>query len=189
MVRLIGISGAHRSGKTTLAKTFTKDNPDWTFRPVMTHSLAGLNPVGINSIGDRLLVQCEILANYKKFIEGIQKEKIKAIVDRTPLDIVTYMMCEVTMNSDPQYDVAIQEFVDDAIGFLNRSFEEIFLIYPLSRFVEEEGKAGKNISYQNHYAYLLKGLSMDKKISTKIRSIPFTDMTTRLSQMKAGLSN
>lgn len=181
---LIGISGAHRSGKTSLAKSFAEANSkEWTFHPHKTITFSKKNIVKELSLSERIDAQIEILENHKVFIDDLKAKGGNVIVDRTPLDFIVYLLCEVGMTSDLDHSSTIMRYIDDCLHYLNMNFNEIFMLNPLDIFVEEEGKPAKNIAYQTHFHFLMKGLFLDSRVNVKKRIIPYSDMQKRINDM------
>ena len=89
---MLGLSGSHRVGKTTLAKLYAEKHG---FAFVQTSVSAifkelGLDPAQTYDFATRLTVQEEILKRLDKtFAEHAGQA---AITDRTPLDFLAYTM-------------------------------------------------------------------------------------------------
>jgi cytidylate kinase len=94
-----GLSGSHRSGKSTLAQATAKalgiHYLDASTTAIMEGT--GFNPVAPGAtIGQRLRAQDYLL---KEFTKMAMKAPYPFISDRTPLDHAAYMLGELTMHN------------------------------------------------------------------------------------------
>ncbi|MFW6855292.1 AAA family ATPase [Burkholderia gladioli] len=165
---MIGITGAHRTGKTTLAKAYA----DAAGIPYVDASVStickeiGFNPMQRNPFAVRLRAQLTILERVDAIYAAHAGEQ--AITDRTPLDFIAYTMADVAGQSVPdglQRDFAV--YVQRCIDVTNRRFSAICLVQPGIDVVEPE--AGKivaplNQAYIEHLNILLMGLMADDRL-------------------------
>lgn len=88
----IGIVGAHRVGKTTLAENLSKtlDIPFVKTNVSKIFERFGVDPSRPIPFKERLNIQNEILADWEKRVFGLTH----FIVDRTPVDFAGYLMLE-----------------------------------------------------------------------------------------------
>jgi hypothetical protein len=154
---MFGLSGAHRTGKTTLAKAIAEKRGIPYFDASVTKIMRefGIDPVGHVTLDDRITAQEFLL---KKFIDKVKAAPFNAISDRTPLDMVGYMLGEVTMHNTPvEFHQRIQDYVDACIALTQRHFDLVLIVRPLPEFKIEEGKPPFNRAYQSEVQFLIEG--------------------------------
>lgn len=159
---MIGLCGAHRTGKTTLAKAFSEK----TGIPFLSLSFStailkemGLSSLDqINSIEQRLYYQLARMEMTEKALTGWREA---FIADRTPLDVAAYTMADFgQVMSDKQIEVA-HRIVTDAHRITNQRFRGLLLIYPGIAYEADPDKPLPNTAYQEHIHTLVTGLMTD----------------------------
>jgi nicotinamide riboside kinase len=155
----IGITGPHRSGKTTLARALAEH-----YGIEFLTSVAGgavrdhgfdmvngnrLTPAGIDMQDDlmsRILMQAHNAGP-------------SFVADRTPLDAAAYLMADATANAGDR------ETRQRAVWYMEYSMKEtsslydiVFVLPPAIPFEEEDGKAPDNDAYTEHFHLLIQGM-------------------------------
>lgn len=176
---MIGFTGASRTGKTTLAR-ICAENLGFTFHEMKTAEImaaAGYENVGNLSIDDRIKAQTAYLDHYEKLIEELPRP---VIVDRTPIDLIGYLMAEVGMHATtPEQGAAVSAYASRALNMADRSFGMIFAVRPLGHYQEALGKAPGNRGYQWHTQFIMEGaLGMLRQPTTAFIREP--DLETRV---------
>src|SRR3954465_9433351 len=94
-----GISGAHRAGKSTLARETAKSLGIHYLDASTTEIMKGTGfyPVGPGSSFEKRLIAQEFLL--KEFAKMAMKAPYPFISDRTPLDYIAYTLGELTMHN------------------------------------------------------------------------------------------
>lgn len=158
MVQLIGISGAHRTGKTTLAKGFAK-KVNGVFVPTDFSSVfkeAGIKPDANLQFPLRMEFQWKLLANIRAMCEGIRGGM--HIMDRTPIDLIAYTLYYIAkfdLNHEAQ--MMVQTYIEQCIGLANSHFSLIYLIQPgIENPKEGSFKARLDAVFQDHLNQLMK---------------------------------
>ncbi|WLR90901.1 AAA family ATPase [Shinella zoogloeoides] len=157
---LFGLTGAHRSGKTTLARAVAQDLGLEFYETSVSRTAKehGYNAVGDMSLTDRLHLQTILLQNH---LEEIGKRDRPLIVDRTPLDFMGYLACEFTMTNgngvDPEVLQQAAIFADKCLETTRAYYDYIFYLAPLPAYVVEDGKPADNPIYQMHHALVVQG--------------------------------
>lgn len=156
-----GLAGAHRSGKTTLAKAISETMGI----PYVSSSLTaefkdlGIDPVAPMSLRKRLEVQKMYLGLYASKVLGPGLRPF--VTDRTPLDIAAYMLAETSMFADPSVDPdEIADFVSICLQMAVSQFASILVVPPLILYDAAEGKPPENRAYQLQIDALVSGLAM-----------------------------
>lgn len=180
---LIGLMGAHRTGKTTLAREYAKRHGvrfvETSVGSVFTE--LDLSPKDDLSFAMRLTVQEAILTRVSTIYASVMNED--AIVDRTPLDFAGYTMAEASayaVNDEDQTRFAT--YIQKCIEATNRYFSTLILVQPGIPLVEAEGKAVSSAAYIEHLNSLMLGLSADERVRAHHFYIPrgMTEMDDRI---------
>lgn len=162
---VIGLAGAHRTGKTTLANVFA----DASGAHVCTTSTSsvlkrlGIDPTADIPFSKRLECQREILMQMDRDIESALNLAHSEggdilIVDRTPVDALAYLIADVSRATDAD-EGAVRSYIALCRAVLVKHFSGLLQIQPGITFVPEEGKAGNNPIYAEHLNALITGAS------------------------------
>lgn len=144
--RFIGLSGSHRSGKTSLAEELSKklcmpfiranvgNNPVWDivdFRDTI-------------SFAERIEVQERILSDFILLLESKNGDKFDSfIVDRTPIDILSYLLCNIDSTTSQLFDDRVRIFIEKCLNVTTEYFTSIFVVQPGIPFEKIPSKNGK----------------------------------------------
>lgn len=162
----IGLSGSHRTGKSTLAKMFAEKNPDFklvTTTVSGTYSKLGLDPKVMYDFGKRLEIQRHILDDLtQQYKEG----GLLFIADRTPIDFIAYTLADITRdNYDGSYDAELIQYINDCYDVTNTYFGMIMVVQPGITAIEAELKAPANAGYIEHVNNLVLGAATDRRLN------------------------
>lgn len=179
----LGLCGAHRTGKTTLAelialqtsKTFVRTTTSDVFRKY------GLNPSQPLSFSDRLNIQKEILSSYE-LIWSIQKQSF--VSDRTPIDLMAYTLADIQGSVEVDY-FELSQYIEKCFRVTNEYFKQLIVIQPGIELVAAEGKAALNKAYIEHLNSLIIGLCYDDRLESNVACIKRekTDLQSRLKEI------
>lgn len=158
-----GFSGAHRSGKTTLARRIAEDF-GFEFLETKTGEVMkahGIDIVANMPIADRITAQEILLDHHIKVISAAGRP---LITDRTPLDMLAYTLGEVFMNNITMtteesrlIDKRIKAYSERCMREARRHYHAVVIVRPLSIYVDEEGKPPASRAYQDHFDMLVTG--------------------------------
>lgn len=157
---LYGLTGSHRSGKTTLAKKVAEDLGIEFYATSITEVARrnGFDPVAPMSLSDRVDLQYRLLEDH---LEQLAKRSRPLITDRTPLDMLGYMLCEFHMSSHLVTTSAVLDrashFQDICLAATVQNYDMLFYLAPLKDYVVEDGKPVPNRAYQKHHALMVQG--------------------------------
>lgn len=161
---MLGLVGAHRVGKTTLAKEYSAASGV----PFVETSVSaickrlGFDPASEVSFGERLELQREILSEVDKVYAPYAGQNF--VADRTPMDMIAYTMAEATGHRvGPEEQEAFAQYVRDCYEVTNRRFGILVVVQPGIDLVQEEGKAAINQAYIEHLNTLMIGLCIDPR--------------------------
>lgn len=157
---LYGFTGPSRSGKTTLAKGIAEDL-GIHFHATTTTATAkahGYDPVAPMPLINRVELQHILLDAHLKEIADLPRP---AIVDRTPIDHLAYLMCEIHMQSRDQLtDEAIKQVVryqDRVFDEVPKRYDMVFFIGQLPHYEAAVDKPTDNRAYHSHYELVVEG--------------------------------
>jgi nicotinamide riboside kinase len=157
----IGLTGAHRTGKSTLAKALAEQ----LGVPFVTSSAGAIaKKWGFDLDKDSRMdphaieMQHDILDDQRLSFH----EHADFVSDRTPLDAAAYLFADIQAGSG---DAVLQEqaliYRDQALRITERSFDVVILVPPAISFEPVDGKPGANLAYQEHHHLLCRGLQAE----------------------------
>jgi hypothetical protein len=166
----LGLCGAHRTGKTTLAQRLAHE----TGLPfVITQTSAvfreyGLDPAEPMDFRTRLDIQTKVLAA----AEVVWAEEAGAfITDRTPLDMVAYTLGDI-QGTTVVDAAALADYVERCFTVTNQLFTQLVMIQPGIPLVAAPGKAALNPAYLEHLNSLIIGLCHDERLRVHSYCMP-----------------
>jgi hypothetical protein len=185
---MIGLLGAQRVGKSTLAKAFAQrcDIPFLQTDARGVYAACGMDPRKEYPIEERLAVQNTLLESFEKQFAAATKVSRLFISDRTPLDGAAYLLADVqrsTLAGSPEVAQLVVDYVGRCIQAANRWFSTIVVVQPGIPLVEEEGKAPACPAFMEHYNALAIGLVMDERMECRHYRLPraYLDLSDRVS--------
>lgn len=139
----IGFAGAHRVGKTTLAKLVAEK----TGHPFVENSASpsfealGIKPSANLQMSLRLKVQSHIFNRFKETTEGMND----FVVDRTPLDYIAYTVAELnTIEFNKLGSVGrglIHAYIESCVKSVVDDFDVLFIVPPGIEIEHDDSKA------------------------------------------------
>ena len=182
------ICGAHRTGKSTLARTYAEkhgvtyieSNVSGIFREL------DLDPSVTYPFEVRLSVQELILKRLDEAYAAVRPD-VQAVTDRTPLDLMMYTLGDIAGNTvSDDLQPRVQKYLSDCIGCTNKRFSMLLIVQPGIPVVEAPGKASTSAAYIEHCNSLVLGLSVDERIRPSHFYLPrsMTDLTERVAALE-----
>ncbi|ALA59830.1 AAA family ATPase [Nitrospira moscoviensis] len=167
--RGIGLCGAHRVGKTTLAQAVSQAAgiPFLKTHTSLLFTQKGLDPAQPMPFTTRLSIQREILA---AAVAVWSRAAGRFISDRTPLDMAAYTLADV-QGTTPGSDALLQ-YLEECVLHTNRFFSTLVVIPPGIPLVREPGKAALHEAYIEHVHTLVVGLCHDPRILAGVHLVP-----------------
>ena len=145
----IALCGAHRVGKSTIAKTFSEETgiPYIESTVNLVGKELGLNVNADLSFDDRMFLQEHVLKDHIKNITAITGP---FITDRSPIDFAAYALGTLGLKSfgNSDQDKRLMCYIDECILATNRMFSLIVLVQPGIAYIDEEGKPNSSSAYQ-----------------------------------------
>jgi hypothetical protein len=162
----LGLCGAHRTGKTTMAIALG-DRLNIPFVRTTTSQVfaqLGLDPAEPMDFKTRLFVQNHVL----DAAEQVWQSSCRPFVsDRTPIDMIAYTLGDIQGKTEVDFDL-LTEYIDRCFVSTNRFFQNLAIIQPGIPLVYEEGKAALNAAYIEHINILVIGLCGDRRLKANV---------------------
>ena len=162
---MIGLSGSHRVGKTTLAKRYSEEFglPFVETNASGVYLELGLSPQIDYDFATTLVIQLAILESLLEAYAGQHGRNF--ITDRTPIDLLAYTMADIRRSNVTSKETdAFMEYRQKCFEAANRYFAVIVIVQPGIPLVDDPTKAPPNIAYMNHINTLLMGLVTDSSM-------------------------
>lgn len=187
---MLGLVGAHRTGKTSLARLYAEKH-GISFLETSVSAIwreLGYDPAALYDFETRMTIQERILERVDaKFAEFSGRE---FITDRTPLDMAAYLLGDAVGDRVPEScQERVKKYVADCFEATNRRFGVVILIQPGIPLVREDGKAAMNEAYIEHLNSLMLGLTCDERLRSYNFYLPrsIIDMDRRLAAIEAAV--
>ena len=156
---MLSLAGAHRSGKTTLAKILA-DKLGVDFLETKVGDVfadLGLDPKADMPFLDRLAVQNKILRNIEAQYE-LRRGQI-FIADRSPFDVLGYTIADIQRGTvDPDHRPHVEAHLREGVRIVNTHLAAVMMLQPLQNAPDAEGKAQACPFYMDHVFWVIKGL-------------------------------
>lgn len=188
-----GLTGAHRTGKTTVGKALAGGMQC----PFIGSSASGIaKSMGITTFEGmpkvlRREYQEKVL---EAFCEAYETESMNGtfVSDRTPLDFAAYVLSEWSpADSDPEHDAWVIDYVKRCKEATSRYFFQVAIVQPGIPFQAEEGKGGGGECLQEVLNTLAIGLITDPEVHSHMMIVPrwMTDNEQRVNCVAAVFGN
>ena len=162
----LGLCGAHRAGKTTLAIAISSllNIPFVRTTTSQVFAQLGLDPAEPMDFQTRLFVQNHVL----DAAEQVWQESASPFIsDRTPIDMIAYTLGDIQGKTEVDFDL-LSQYIDRCFASTNQFFQNLAIIQPGIPLVYEEGKAALNAAYIEHINILVIGLCSDRRLKTNV---------------------
>lgn len=161
----IGFCGAHRTGKTTLARAVAQELE----LPLLESKVSEVaRKCKFNMAIDNRITpfgldyQAHVLASLVKPLTNSVAGITGFVYDRTPIDAAAYMLCDATASAgSPETREFAMQYVDECRKMTRENFDIIFLVPPGIAVEETDGKPPVNPLYQEHHHHVCAGLLLD----------------------------
>ncbi|MDX2254562.1 MAG: AAA family ATPase [Pseudanabaenaceae cyanobacterium bins.39] len=162
----LGLCGAHRTGKTTLAIAIASqlDRPFVRTTTSQVFADLGLDPAVPMDFQTRLLVQHHVLDAAELVW---QNAPMPFISDRTPIDMIAYTLADIQGATTVDFE-QLQQYLDRCFVITNQFFQHLAIIQPGIPLVYENGKAALNAAYIEHINILVIGLCADPRLKAQV---------------------
>jgi len=169
----IGLAGAHRTGKTTLAKVCSER----LHLPFIETDVASVfkrmsfDPKKRYDFATRISIQWEIL---KQLIEKYdQANRATFITDRTPFDLVAYTIADINRDGLSEDDQeTFMRYMAACFDVADRYFGVVVIVQPGIDIVENKNKANGDKAHMEHINMLLSGFAVNADTHVPFTFIP-----------------
>ena len=185
---IIGLLGAHRTGKTTLAKAVASVSG---IRYMEVKLSAAQRILGFDSSNqnytfkERRAIQSGLLEYMGLLLEATAQGDV--IYDRTPLDLIGYTISLANANVLDEDDEAwLEKFISDCHLLTSHYFDVVHLIQPgIPLIKDNDTSAVTQQGYINHLNYIYRGVVMEMNYRTKAYILPIwiTDINQRVNHI------
>lgn len=187
----IGLAGAQRVGKTTLAQEFAKahDIPLVQTSASEVFRRMGYDPKVEYPFEARLIIQEMLLGVFESQYKKARQQSPFFITDRTPIDLAAYLLADVqrsTLVNRIEAAAATENYVRRCLQMASSYFSLIVLVQPGIPVVESEGKAPGCPAFMEHMNALQMGLLCDDR--TLFRKFQMPRKTIKLDDRLASLN-
>lgn len=182
---MLALAGAHRSGKTTLARALAAAAKVEFLETKVSGVFAnlGIDPKADLPFDQRLFVQNEILRSLE--VQYALRKGSVFIADRSPLDVLGYTMAEIRRDT---LDDAGRERVYDHVRYATKIIKDnlhgIALVRPLPNQVTGPGKAQACPLYMDHVYVCIQTMASnlgDYCPDLSLDEIPYDDHEDRMA--------
>lgn len=185
---IVGITGAHRGGKSTLARAYAeKHKLEYLASPVSSiFRELGYDPSITYDFTTRLDIQEEILKRLDKQYAEVRGIRM-VVTDRTPIDMLAYTLGDVNGQTLRAADEPrLKQYIKNCFEVMNKRFSVLLVVQPGIPVLWEEGKASLSDGYIEHVASLVLGFSVDERMSVPHFYIPrhMLDPVERLTALE-----
>jgi hypothetical protein len=162
----LGLCGAHRTGKTTLAIALAAHLNIPFVRTTTSKVFAelGLDPAEAMDFKTRLFVQNHVLDAAEQVWQNSPSQFAS---DRTPIDMIAYTLGDIQGKTEVDFDL-LSQYIDRCFASTNQFFQNLAIIQPGIPLVYEEGKAALNAAYIEHINILVIGLCNDSRLKAQV---------------------
>lgn len=180
---IYALAGSSGSGKSTLGHSVAETLDIAFVQPSITSMSrkAGFDPVKPMTLSDRCALQESLLVQFEELLRGL---KGPAIMDRSPLDLIIYMMSEIHMSSHQSLTAEQMQWAADYIArcssLADRYLDYAFVTTPLPVYEEVSTRPAWNPAYQMHTHLVLMGAIYDMQGNLGFSILRTTDLSERI---------
>ena len=173
---IIGLMGAHRTGKTTLAKAVAETANARFIQVKLSEAqrILGYDSSNQNySFKERRIIQ-EGLLDYMAQLLKATDLNYDVIYDRTPLDLIAYVISLANANVlDDDDEKWLKKFIHDCHLLTRFYFNKVYLVQPgIPLVTDNTTSAVSQEGYINHLNCIMCGIIMNVDYNTRTYVIP-----------------
>lgn len=179
---MLGLVGAHRTGKTTLAEAYAKKSGATLVKMNIGTLQKELGYDSSNQSYDfdtRMIIQEHLLQRFDEIYSSIKG--LNAVCDRTPLDLIGYAMLAVDENLSETQSARLTQYVTDCVNLANERFTSLVLLQPGVPLTSSETSAKSVVALMEKLNLIYLGAFSDERLIIPHFYIPraMTDLEMR----------
>lgn len=183
---IYGLTGASGSGKTTLG-TMVAEAMSLQFLPTSITKSAerhGFKSVGKLESRDRITLQYHLLDD---ILELITKSNGPVIMDRTPIDMIAYMICEFGMHSHEGLSdtdlVRAEAYTNLCLDATSTYYDHVFFLNRLDFYEVKDTRPSANPAYSDHTDLVMRGALSRLEGEVSMSIIDAMDLNDRVDHV------
>lgn len=191
-MKLIGLSGTHGSGKTTLIEAFEGKAVIVKTSISDIYKQAGLTPRLPMSLDQRLSIQEKILQQLlSEWVQPIADNTGEGpqivLTDRTPADFIGYLLCEISGYGEltEAQNNQVKSYVDRCLKVMEMFDAIIHVPIGLPIVSRDKISAVDSIGYRTHLDMVIKGALTSK---SGVYTLFGTDHDYRVRQVQSAIN-
>lgn len=174
----LGLSGAHRTGKTTVATRVAEVNE---CPLILSSGTQVAKDMGIKvDVGMPMELRRDFQEEVLRRFTGVYEQEAGNglfVTDRTPLDFAAYAMLDWhPAHSTPELDSWLRDYIKRCMEVTGRFFFSVAVVQPGIPYVSGESKPAPNALYQELLNTALIGLGADHRVKSNFFLLPRTVM-------------
>lgn len=190
----VGLTGSHRTGKTTLAKAYGEKHETHVCLTSASgvFKTLGFDPQKDYPIEIRMDIQEAILKDFaRQYKEASDISGRSFITDRTPVDLMAYALADISRNKlSDEMEERFSKYFRSCIDLCNIYFSTLVVVKPGIPLVEDATKAPIGNAYIEHLSQIIMGLTVDERITAMHYYIPthITELERRIACVKGAVN-
>lgn len=150
MTVIVGFSGSHRVGKSTLQRELCSLLGAHSVQ-MPTYKVVKDKVKTDVSLEERISIQYEVLSAYEETLAEAAAGGHKLVItDRTPIDIIAYLIADVTRTAGYQNDEVLLQYIRRSTALTLRYFNAAIIVPPGIPLVEDSTSAPCSRAYIEH---------------------------------------
>lgn len=180
---MLGLVGAHRTGKTTLAEAHSLKSGATLVKMNIGALQKELGFDSSNQTYDfdtRMTIQEHLLQRFDEIYQSVKG--LDVVCDRTPLDLIGYAMLAVTDDLSEAQSDRLTQYVTDCVNLTNEHFTALVLVQPGIPIIDSETSAKPVLALMEKLNTIYLGTFSDERLIVPHFYIPrsMTDLSLRL---------
>ncbi|MCD6618810.1 AAA family ATPase [Aeromonas veronii] len=175
----VGICGAHRVGKSTLARLLADRMALTMIDAGVSKVFAemGLSPSSTLDASSRLSVQERILKKFEQVMSGGER----VIIDRTPIDMVAYLLADMNQQHYQEAGVSerVMDYIKECFETARKALDFVIYVPPGIPLEQAEGKGLIDQGYIQATHWLMKSALADSGVRYGTMPTGMIDLETR----------
>lgn len=193
-MKLIGLCGAHRVGKTTLMHAVAAELGIEGIEVSISSMQKELGFDSSNqsySFETRMMIQTHLLNKFTSLLEGINAAGLPAITDRTPNDLIGYMLINVGEKESKDHSDWIMKYIESCLALTSKHYSDVFLIQPGIVLETNNTSAHASMGLIEHLHAIYSGYinRLDLDVNALVMSKDIVDLDERVKYIWSNIND